>query len=295
MGKLKHAGFALGVASDDVVKPLIPSKDKFKKPPKKKFRLKLRFSHNGSIKTEPKIKVEPDTHVKPIIPYRVKQEPVYVKPEPPIRPISLKREEASSSMFWGSGNDEVWHPLNDDLTDPTYSPLSDEFSIPSSDDDDSAYYEEPTHAKSWGELSHTSTARAYGHMRPVRSFMMHDDEVLQATKINSRKSKKVKKERKKRKTGKPRRRYKRRVLTEFEKLQASRRRRTCLVKKPKSEYLGVSWCNTKNTWVARVWHPTERKLIWAGYHSNERACALAVNEKCLDLNIPLKNPHILSN
>jgi len=264
MGKLKHAGFALGVASDDVVKPLIPSKDKFKKPPKKKFRLKLRFSHNGSIKTEPKIKVEPDTHVKPIIPYRVKQEPVYVKPEPPIRPISLKREEASSSMFWGSGNDEVWHPLNDDLTDPTYSPLSDEFSIPSSDDDDSAYYE-------------------------------HDDEVLQATKINSRKSKKVKKERKKRKTGKPRRRYKRRVLTEFEKLQASRRRRTCLVKKPKSEYLGVSWCNTKNTWVARVWHPTERKLIWAGYHSNERACALAVNEKCLDLNIPLKNPHILSN
>lgn len=243
------------------VKPLIPNtKDKFSRPPKKKkFRLKLRFNQTSVKPESHKVKIEQKSS--PVIPYyHVKQEPrFFVKKETqllmqlPRLPAPRQREELSQ---WDSTEEF-------DCADPTYTPLSDEFSIPSSDDDDSAYFE--------------------------------PDDVLRIKPINTRKVK-VKKEKKiKKKMKKPRRRYKRRILTDSEKLQASRRRRTCLVKKPKSQYLGVSWCNTKNTWVARVWHPTERKLIWAGYHQNERACALAVNEKCLDLHIPLKNPHIVGH
>lgn len=239
----------LAYQSDSWNIPQIPltRKEKFKKPPKKRFRLKLRYSNSSqlSVKQE-KVKLERDN--KPIIPpHSMKTHPIYIKPEP----RRIKREE------------DVWRSRQDDFTDPTYSPNLDEYSLPSSDDDE-AYFEA--------------------------------EEVLTVKKVNThtRKPKQKYKKIKKTKVKKPRRRYKRRILSDSEKLQASRRRRTCLVKKPKSQYLGVSWCNTKNTWVARVWHPTERKLIWAGYHQNERACALAVNEKCLDLQIPLKNPHIMS-
>ena len=69
---------------------------------------------------------------------------------------------------------------------------------------------------------------------------VESDVVLRIKPVNTRKLK-VKKEKKIKKCKKPRRRYKRRVLSDSEKLQASRRRRTCLVKKPKSDFLGVSW------------------------------------------------------
>jgi len=258
MGKLKHRDNVFDSLATDMAKPLIPQKDKFKQPPKKKFRLKLRFSH---VKTEPKIKIERES--KPIIPHKTNHsvETINIKQEP-----LVKKE------------DETWNLPQihtEDFTDPTYSPNSDEFSLPSSDDD-SAYFEKNTF---------------------FSNHFLAEEEVLQVQKVNTRKPKRKnsakKTKPKKTKVKKQRRRYKRRVLSDKEKLQASRRRRTCLVKKPKSEYLGVSWCNTKNTWVARVWHPTERKLIWAGYHQNEKSCALAVNEKCLDLQIPLKNPQVL--
>lgn len=255
----------IGFGAHFDVKPLIPNnrQDKFSNPPKKKkFRLKLRYS----AKSEHKVKIEKKQsyhdhwELKPM--FFVKEEPqIFIKKEPAhMPPLKYKpqkllpRQEERLATPWGL-------PDEPDFTDPTYTPLSDEFSVPSSDDE-SAYF--------------------------------RTNDVLRIQPVNTRKVK-VKKEKKRKKTKKPRRRYKRKVLTDSEKLQASRRRRTCLVKKPKSQYLGVSWCNTKNTWVARVWHPTERKLIWAGYHANERACALAVNSKCLDLKIPLKNPHIVGH
>jgi len=263
MGKIKPST----LCSFDV-KPLIPNnKDKFSRPPKKKkFRLKLRFNQH---------KVKSEKKSKPIIPFTVSQvfhvkkehnntSDFYVKPEPRnLGPKLPQRRDAHMVAWESSRTTEDF----DCTTDPTYTP-SDEFAVVSSDDD-SAYFE----------------------------VLPEQDDVLRIKPVNADlKHFKVKKEKKIKKTKKkPRRRYKRRVLSDSEKLQASRRRRTCLVKKPKSEFLGVSWCNTKNTWVARVWHPTERKLIWAGYHQNERACALAVNEKCLDLKIPLKNPHIVGH
>lgn len=256
----------IGFAAHFDVKPLIPNnrEDKFSHPPKKKkFRLKLR---SNGVKSEHKVKIEKKQsfygwELKPM--FYVKEEPqIFIKKEPAMcvpkyKPKLLPRKEECLATPWGL-------PEEPDFTDPTYTPLSDEFSLPSSDDE-TAYF--------------------------------RTNDVLRIKPVNTRKVKvKKEKERKHRKKAKkPRRRYKRKVLTDSEKLQASRRRRTCLVKKPKSQYLGVSWCNTKNTWVARVWHPTERKLIWAGYHANERACALAVNSKCLDLKIPLKNPHIVGH
>lgn len=267
MGKIKPSGFA---AHFDV-KPLIPNnKDKFSRPPKKKkFRLKLRFNQH-KVKSEKKSKpITPHTVTSAAV-FQVKQEKnsedFYVKKEPTVLPKMPEFRDAPSATW------EPSHHTSDDFdcsTDPTYTP-SDEFAVVSSDDDDdSAYFE----------------------------VLPEQEDVLRIKPVNASLHKlKVKKEKKiKKSKKKPRRRYKRRVLSDSEKLQASRRRRTCLVKKPKSEFLGVSWCNTKNTWVARVWHPTERKLIWAGYHQNERACALAVNEKCLDLKIPLKNPHIVGH
>jgi len=255
---LLHPGADNGFLMDH--NPPIRQKDKFKKPPKKKFRLKLRFSQH-TVKQEKLVKVERDHDfysTKPIIPF--KSESSYQMSEPP----RIKKEPFSLRL---KREEETWNPHVDDYADadPTYFPNSDDFHMASSDED-AAYFE--------------------------------SEDVLQVKKVNThtRKPKlKFKKPKRQPKVKKPRRRYKRRVLSDSEKLQASRRRRTCLVKKPKSQYLGVSWCNTKNTWVARVWHPTERKLIWAGYHQNERACALAVNEKCLDLQIPLKNPHIMGN
>jgi len=269
MGKIKPSGFA---AHFDV-KPLIPNnKDKFSRPPKKKkFRLKLRFNQH-KVKSEKKSKRSQFYQSKPIIPFTVSHvfhvkkehnDDFYVKREPMVVPKLPQRRDAPMVAWESSHTTEDF----DCTTDPTYTP-SDEFAVVSSDDD-SAYFE----------------------------VLPEQDDVLRIKPVNAAlKHLKVKKEKKIKKTKKkPRRRYKRRVLSDSEKLQASRRRRTCLVKKPKSEFLGVSWCNTKNTWVARVWHPTERKLIWAGYHQNERACALAVNEKCLDLKIPLKNPHIVGH
>jgi len=260
MGKIKPSGFA---AQFDV-KPLIPNNsDKFSRPPKhqkKKFRLKLRFQTPNKHHDSHKVKIEKKSksffYFKPIIPFfQVKQETDFY----------VKKEEKPQASVLPRRREEIMAPATSyheefDCGDPTYTPLSDEFAFPSSDEGASDYLE--------------------------------SEDVLRIKPVNTRKLK-VKKEKKQpKKSKKPRRRYKRRVLSDSEKLQASRRRRTCLVKKPKSQFLGVSWCNTKNTWVARVWHPTERKLIWAGYHQNERACALAVNEKCLDLKIPLKNPHI---
>jgi len=180
-------------------------------------------------------------------------------------------------------NIEMWQPYEDD---PSYYP-SDEFSIPSSEDEEAAWlpasysYVKTEHAFVKCELPHASILRKQNVNTRIKK---------EKSKLKRRK---VKKSMKMSPDTAERRRYKRRDLSDYEKLQASLRRRTCLVKKPKSQYLGVSWCNTKNTWVARVWHPTERKLIWAGYHADERLCAIAVNEKCVDLQIPLKNPHVV--
>merc|ERR1719150_1108756 len=183
MGKIKPSGFA---AHFDV-KPLIPNnKDKFSRPPKKKkFRLKLRFNQH---------KVKSEKKSKPIIPYTVSQvfhvkkehnNDFYVKPEPRIPPLPKlpQHRDAHNMVAWESS-----HTTEDFdcTTDPTYTP-SDEFAIVSSDDD-SAYFE----------------------------VLPEQDDVLRIKPVNAAlKHLKVKKEKKIKKTKKkPRRRYKRRVLSD---------------------------------------------------------------------------------
>jgi len=291
MGKIKPTGFA---AHFDV-KPLIPNTpDKFSRPPKKKkFRLKLRFSSSPSNKL-------PDSHK---VKVEKKSVPKHAPPTPPsesfgnfaksnTKPIYV-RNTANDSLFWTKPIIPGYYDYpvkqeTDFYIKQEYEPQYAQHARPHQSTLPSPYiFEDPSHDPTYTPNSSDDDS-AY-----VEVNQYSPEVVLRIKPVNTRKLK-VKKEKKIKKSKKPRRRYKRRVLSDSEKLQASRRRRTCLVKKPKSDFLGVSWCNTKNTWVARVWHPTERKLIWAGYHQDERACALAVNEKCLELKIPLKNPHITS-
>jgi len=291
MGKIKPTGFA---AHFDV-KPLIPNTpDKFSRPPKKKkFRLKLRFSSSPSNKLpDYKVKVEKKSVPKPHSPPPTPSDSFGNFAKSNTKPIYV-RNTANDSLFWTKPIIPGYYDYpvkqeTDFYIKQEYEPQYAQHARPHQSTLPSPYiFEDPSHDPTYTPNSSDDDS-AY-----VEVNQYSPEVVLRIKPVNTRKLK-VKKEKKIKKSKKPRRRYKRRVLSDSEKLQASRRRRTCLVKKPKSDFLGVSWCNTKNTWVARVWHPTERKLIWAGYHQDERACALAVNEKCLELKIPLKNPHITS-
>ena len=57
-----------------------------------------------------------------------------------------------------------------------------------------------------------------------------------------------------------------------------------------SKYYGVSWVKERKKWLARVQHNGETHSI--GYFEIEEDTAKAVNLKCQELNIPLKNPSI---
>jgi hypothetical protein len=72
----------------------------------------------------------------------------------------------------------------------------------------------------------------------------------------------------------------------------SHAKRNRLVGKPKSKYLGVSWCNKKQQWHGRVWVSHLKKLEWVGYFEDEIECALQVNKRCIKLGLPIKNPEL---
>lgn len=72
----------------------------------------------------------------------------------------------------------------------------------------------------------------------------------------------------------------------------SHAKRNRLVGKPKSKYLGVSWCNKKQQWHGRVWVSHLKKLEWVGYFEDEVECALEVNKRCIKLGLPIKNPDL---
>jgi len=76
-------------------------------------------------------------------------------------------------------------------------------------------------------------------------------------------------------------------------LARSHAKRNRLVGNPKSQYLGVSWCNKKQQWHGRVWVPHLKKLEWVGYYEDELQCASAVNQRCVKLNLPIKNPQLM--
>lgn len=72
----------------------------------------------------------------------------------------------------------------------------------------------------------------------------------------------------------------------------SHAKRNRLVGKPKSKYLGVSWCNKKQQWHGRVWVSHLKKLEWVGYFEDEVECAIEVNKRCTKLGLPIKNPEL---
>jgi len=72
----------------------------------------------------------------------------------------------------------------------------------------------------------------------------------------------------------------------------SHAKRNRLVGKPKSQYLGVSWCNKKQQWHGRVWVSHLKKLEWVGYFEDEVKCGIEVNKRCIKLGLPIKNPEL---
>jgi len=63
-----------------------------------------------------------------------------------------------------------------------------------------------------------------------------------------------------------------------------------VVKKPKSEFIGVSWEKNKRKWRGRVCY--KGKNVFVGYFVDDRNAAVAVNGKCRELGIPIKNPDL---
>jgi hypothetical protein len=58
----------------------------------------------------------------------------------------------------------------------------------------------------------------------------------------------------------------------------------------KSRYKGVSWLKHSNIWQIQVHHNGKR--VYSDTHPDELTAALLVNQKCVELGIPLKNPQL---
>jgi len=56
----------------------------------------------------------------------------------------------------------------------------------------------------------------------------------------------------------------------------------------KSQYKGVSWLKHSNKWQIQV--HCNGKRVYSDTHPDELTAALLVNQKCVELCIPLKNP-----
>ena len=66
--------------------------------------------------------------------------------------------------------------------------------------------------------------------------------------------------------------------------------------KTHSKYVGVTYIKQKHPWIAFLYHPTlnrkYRDSKYIGCFKNEEDAAKAVNFKCQELNIKLKNPSV---
>jgi len=57
-----------------------------------------------------------------------------------------------------------------------------------------------------------------------------------------------------------------------------------------SKYTGVTWIKRNMTWRAQIQH--QNKVRFAGNYCDEITAARAVNAKCMELAIPMKNPNV---
>ena len=64
-----------------------------------------------------------------------------------------------------------------------------------------------------------------------------------------------------------------------------------LYKRSSSKYVGVTWIKRDKKWKAFLHH--NKKHIHIGCFKNEKDAARAVNWKCKELKIPMKNPELV--
>ena len=64
----------------------------------------------------------------------------------------------------------------------------------------------------------------------------------------------------------------------------------CVQRRNTSKFTGVSFNNARSKYRAQVKH--EKEDYYCGCFLNELEAAQAVNAKCVELNIPLKNPAV---
>ena len=64
----------------------------------------------------------------------------------------------------------------------------------------------------------------------------------------------------------------------------------CVQKKTRNKFTGVYFDKISSKWSTKVHH--ENKAYYCGLFLTELEGAQAVNEKCAELGIPLKNPEI---
>lgn len=61
---------------------------------------------------------------------------------------------------------------------------------------------------------------------------------------------------------------------------------------PRSRFKGVSWYARGEKWRGQLNHKGHPRSIYCGLHEDELSAAIAVNNKCKELGVPLKNPDL---
>lgn len=60
--------------------------------------------------------------------------------------------------------------------------------------------------------------------------------------------------------------------------------------KPQSQYVGVSWHDATKKWLATI--SVNKKKQYIGTYDNDEEAAKAVNFRCCELMLPMKNPGV---
>jgi len=87
-------------------------------------------------------------------------------------------------------------------------------------------------------------------------------------------------------------RKRKRPADDLAKLPAKKKRRSPHGKsgKPQSQYVGVSWHDATKKWLATI--SVNKKKQYIGTYDNDEEAAKAVNFRCCELMLPMKNPGV---
>jgi len=91
-------------------------------------------------------------------------------------------------------------------------------------------------------------------------------------------------------------RKRKRPVDDLTKLPAKKKRRSLQQRKsgksgkPQSQYVGVSWHDATKKWLATI--SVNKKKQYIGTYDNDEEAAKAVNFRCCELMLPMKNPGV---